>query len=61
MQTVNIPPDQKPKHEPVGPTVGIVIIIVLLLLGAFYFWGEQLNRQNKNPPVLIPAGNNAQQ
>jgi len=31
----------------------------MLLLGALYFWGEALNRAEKNPPAYIP--NNAGQ
>jgi len=29
-----------------GPLVGTVIIVVLLLIGALYFWGAALNRKN---------------
>ena len=43
------------QHTPVGPIVGIVIIIAILLLGAFYFWGEQLKNSNSNPPAYIPG------
>lgn len=41
----------------VGPIVGIIIIIVLLILGALYFWGAHLNAQNnRNDQLpLIPA------
>ena len=43
------------KQGAVGPTVGIVVIVILLLLGALYFWGEQLNMKSKNPPPYIPG------
>ena len=43
-----------PKKASVGPTVGIVIILVLLILGAFYFWGARLN-QTAAPLPLIPG------
>jgi hypothetical protein len=45
-----------------GATVGIVIIVVLMLFGALYFWGAHLNAQKSQPtPPLIPADNSAQQ
>jgi hypothetical protein len=43
------------KSQPIGPTVGIVVIVMMLLLGAFYFWGEALNHQAQNPPAYIPG------
>ena len=43
-----LPPHQKP----VGPIVGAVIIIILLLLGALYFWDKHLN--NQGVPSQIP-------
>ncbi|MBI5470632.1 hypothetical protein HY968_04955 [Candidatus Kaiserbacteria bacterium] len=46
------PPQQK---TPMGPTIGIIIILLLMGVGALYFWGERLNRQNQNPPAYIPA------
>ena len=36
-----------------GPTVGIIIIVILLVLGALYFWGAHLNSQN-NPEDQLP-------
>jgi len=50
----------KKEHHSVGPTVGIVIIVILLLAGALYFWGKQLNNQAKNPPAFIPGDRIAQ-
>lgn len=49
---------QKQSHTPVGPTVGIVIIVLLLLVGALYFWGQQLNKADHNPPSYIPGDTN---
>ena len=50
----------KRPHGAVGPTAGIIIILVLLILGAFYAWGQYLNQQNKvdNLP-LIPGNSSA--
>lgn len=30
-------------QKPMGPILGIVIIVILLILGGFYFWGTQLS------------------
>lgn len=31
------------KHTAVGPIVGSTIIIIVLVLGALYFWGQRMN------------------
>jgi len=46
---------EKNQHEPVGPTVGIVIIVVLLLVGALYFLGQEIHHRTTNPPPYIPG------
>lgn len=40
------------EHRPdpensVGPLVGIIIIVLILVLGGLYFWGERLNAQRE--------------
>lgn len=36
--------------------VGTIIIVVLFLFGALYFWGEYLNARNTSEPLpLIPG------
>ncbi len=47
------PPTQPEKSSGAGSIIGAVIIIVLLAIGAFYFWGAKLNERNDNPPPLI--------
>lgn len=39
----------------VGPIVGIVIIVALLIGGALYFWGAHLNAQDpeKELPLIL--------
>lgn len=32
------------RKQPAGPIVGIVIILILTIIGALYFWGAYLNR-----------------
>lgn len=47
-----------PAHKSgTGAIVGIIIILVLLLAGALYFWGALLNARNKPAAELplIPA------
>lgn len=47
-----------PAHKSgAGALVGIVIILILLVVGAFYFWGSLLNAQHSqtNQLPLIPA------
>ncbi len=40
----------------VGAMVGTIIIVVLFLFGALYFWGEYLNARNTSEPLpLIPG------
>lgn len=38
-----------------GPLIGTAIVVILLLLGALYFWGAQLNRQKtmEQLPVIL--------
>jgi hypothetical protein len=38
------------KSGGLGPIIGIFIILMLLALGGFYFWGAALNRE----PDVIP-------
>jgi type VI protein secretion system component VasF len=49
-------PQEKRQETSFGPIFGIIIILVLVLIGAFYFWGHLLNeRDNQNPPPYIPG------
>jgi uncharacterized protein HemX len=31
-------------HKPIGPVVGLAIIIIIIIFGGLYYWGTQLNR-----------------
>lgn len=48
-----MPPPKK--SGSVGPFFGIIIVIGMLLVGAFYFWGGRLNNQAHTPPPYIPS------
>lgn len=63
-----MPPTQSPQSTPpvmpqqpkkpegaLGPIFGIAIILVLILIGAFYYWGHVLNQQQPEPPPYIPG------
>lgn len=47
-----VQPD-KPARSGVGSIVGAIIIIILLAVGALYFWGAKLNERNDSPLPLI--------
>jgi|GEM_PF-2029796 len=49
---------QKPEKKATGATFGIFIVLFLLIFGAFYFWGERLNKlhSTENQAPYIPAG-----
>jgi hypothetical protein len=48
-----LPPAKK--SEPIGPLVGVIIIILVLALGGLYFWGAQLNREKEQEQLpFIP-------
>lgn len=38
-----------------GPIVGVVIIVLLLIIGALYFWGALLNDAEPQPLPFIPG------
>lgn len=46
-------PTSKAKKEPVGPIIGAGIVVVLLIIGALYFWGAELNKSSR-PQDQLP-------
>ena len=42
------------KQSSVGPIVGAIIIIVLLVFGGLYFWGAHLNKERNNTENQVP-------
>ena len=54
-QANQVPPLQPTEKKSVGPIIGIVIIVIVLIAGALYFWGASLNRGNSLPPITEPA------
>lgn len=45
-----------PEKSSAGPVIGAIIVIVILALGALYFWGAQLNQKPDALP-FIPDDN----
>lgn len=39
------------EHKPIGPIIGALIIVLVLIIGALYIWGQKLNldEQKKAP------------
>ncbi len=52
-QTPRVPEDKKS----IGPIVGIVIIILVLVLGGLYFWGQKINMMDQgiSPETVLNA------
>lgn len=42
-------PPQMPQEEthraPMGPIIGVIIVVAVLAIGGLYYWGAQLNEQ----------------
>jgi hypothetical protein len=39
---------QPSEKKSLGPILGVIIIIIVLVLGAFYIWGGKLSMSDKN-------------
>lgn len=37
---------EKQKDKPLGPVVGVAIIVAIIILGGFYFWSSELSKKN---------------
>jgi uncharacterized protein HemX len=46
-------PEPPKKKEPVGPIVGVIIILVLMLVGAVYFFHAQQEVRKREPVPYI--------
>ena len=48
--------NQTSENRPAGPVIGAVIIILILVVGALYFWGAKLNKEaNQTPEDILSA------
>ena len=50
------PNTQTSENKPAGPVIGAVIIILILVVGALYFWGAKLNKEANQTPEDILGG-----
>lgn len=41
-------PSPAPEKKAFGPLIGIVIVIVALVIGAFYFWGQKASQESSS-------------
>ena len=49
-------PQTPQKKTGVGPMIGTIIIVILLIFGGLYFWGAQLNKEkNQDQLPFIPG------
>lgn len=42
---------QEGEHKTIGPVIGALIIVILLIAAALYVWSQKLNKDNK---VVVP-------
>ncbi len=48
----SVMPKMAEEKKQVGPTIGVIIIVLLLTLGGFYFYGDQLNKKAATPEEI---------
>lgn len=49
----NMNTQRTPKDDGTGAIVGAIIIVILLVFGALYFWGQKLNKtQSPDAPLV---------
>ena len=46
-------PQHNPDRGSVGSVLAIILIVILLVIGAFYVWGQRISEQRANE--YIPA------
>lgn len=50
------PEKKSAEREPLGPLVGAGIVVILLIIGALYFWGAELNKQPQQDNLPFITG-----
>ncbi len=53
MDQANQMPLRETPRNSSGPLIGIVIIVIVLVIGALYFWGASLNKKTTPSPETI--------
>lgn len=59
--TSPVTPTPAPKPSSAGPIIGAIIVIIVLGLGALYFWGARLNERAPDDLPLIPGDETAEE
>ena len=54
MDQANQMPMQETPQKSVGPLVGIIIIVIVLVIGALYFWGTKINNEAAPETPMAP-------
>jgi flagellar basal body-associated protein FliL len=49
---------QQPEKNSTGALIGSIIVIIVLVLGAIYFWGGKLNSTRDNAPANVAETQN---
>jgi hypothetical protein len=49
-------PPRAPQKESAGPIIGAVIIVILLIIGGFYFWDAHLNERSTQDNLPLITG-----
>jgi len=52
------PPMPSPKAQSWGVVISIIIIMLMIIVGAFYAWGERISQGNI--PAILSASSTAQ-
>lgn len=50
--TIPQSPIKEPEEKSIGPAIGIIVIIALIVLGGLYFWGERLESKKVQNETL---------
>lgn len=45
--------------KPVGPAIGVIIIVLVVVLGGLYFWGQHQNELKNTPAPITPTTTDA--
>ncbi len=46
-QQPSSPMMSSPKKTPVGPIIGLLIILAIIVIGTLYFWGQRVDTKNQ--------------
>jgi uncharacterized protein HemX len=47
-------------HKSAGPIIGILVIIIIMVLGGLYFWGQRLDQQIQQTQEEVPQQSQTQ-